>query len=848
MNSELLKWISEQHQWIRVAAARLLRNGELTETDISDLVEVIKNPMPARIDDHAIEVAGPAVLNIADLRLLSLGPVEGIDALNPRSPLSFGNGNLCVVYGNNGTGKSGYTRIISKACGKPHAVELKGNIFGAAGKRQTCKIKYSVGSVETEVDWTPPDLVDDLALIDIFDTNCGRIYLESETEATFLPPEMALLADLVNACGRVEAVLTGEERLLVNRLPAINPSHAGTSSAVEYAAIQHDFTAAQIASLVEWNELMSKELAELEATLAVGDPVAAAEKRLSVKQQRESLANSLEAAVSQITKEGFESTQSLFDAANDKRRIAREAAEVLSGVSVIDGVGSDTWRVMWTAARAYSTIDAYPGFPFPYVDAGAHCVFCQQVLDEGSRNRLSAFEAHISGQIESEAISTERELRDHLKGIVARPTPESLETAAQAAELDQANSKILGDVWDELEAVLRPLREGTCPEFATIPSEKVNNFIKELRGLVTEAEKQAVAITVAADPEATRVAQARKNELLAKKWVSEQSAAIVGEVERLKQVHAYQQWKRQTVTTGLSRKANELSQTLVTEAYVERFSSELRQLGATGISVELVKTGAERGRVKHSLRLRDAVVERSRVSEILSEGERRIISLAAFLADVTSKPTSSPFIFDDPISSLDQSWEEKTIDRLISLSNDRQVIVFTHRLSLLGIISDKVGDGLTAVHVRREPWGTGQPGDVPIFGKRPDKALTSLKNERLVKARKALIDGGSDAYYPLAKAICSDFRILLERIVEVVFLGDVVQRHRRAVHTQGKIHQLAKITKEDCDMVDELMTKYSCYEHSQSDEAQVELPDPDVIEKDIDRIIAWHSEFSKRPV
>ncbi len=87
----------------------------------------------------------------------------------------------------------------------------------------------------------------------------------------------------------------------------------------------------------------------------------------------------------------------------------------------------------------------------------------------------------------------------------------------------------------------------------------------------------------------------------------------------------------------------------------------------------------------------------------------------------------------------------------------------------------------------RESWGTGEPGTVPLFGKKPDKALNQLKGERVAKAKKVYESDGSDAYYIHAKSICSDFRFLMERIVETVFLADVVQRHRRAVNTMGKI-------------------------------------------------------------
>jgi energy-coupling factor transporter ATP-binding protein EcfA2 len=259
------------------------------------------------------------------------------------------------------------------------------------------------------------------------------------------------------------------------------------------------------------------------------------------------------------------------------------------------------------------------------------------------------------------------------------------------------------------------------------------------------------------------------------------------------------------------------------------------------------ETRAECGRIMHGIRLRNAVVHAARISDILSEGKRRIISLAALLADVTGRGLGSPFIFDDPISPLDQTWEERTIDWLITVRETRQVIVFTHRLCLLGIISDKALN-LQTVHIRRETWGTGQPGEVLLYCKRPEAARNDLKNRRLIGDRNGHDADGADAYYPSAKAIRSDIRILTERIVEFVFLGHVVQRHRRAVNTQGKIHQLAKIRTSDCDLIDEIMTKCSCFEHSQPTETPFELPPPDELAADLDRLLSWHSEFETRAI
>jgi hypothetical protein len=235
---------------------------------------------------------------------------------------------------------------------------------------------------------------------------------------------------------------------------------------------------------------------------------------------------------------------------------------------------------------------------------------------------------------------------------------------------------------------------------------------------------------------------------------------------------------------------------------------------------------------------------------VLSEGEFRIVSIAAFLADVEGKGSNVPFVFDDPISSLDQDFEEATASRLVALSNTRQVIVFTHRLSMLAILEEmakKQGFEPRVISVCQEHWGSGEPSDRPFFTQKPAKAINLLLNEQLPRARKILNEAGKSEYELIAKGICSDVRIVIERLIESHLLGDVVLRFRRGIQTQGKIKALSKIELEDCVLIDDLMTKYSKYEHSQPLEAPVPIPSPDEIQEDLKKLQVWYGDFAKRP-
>jgi hypothetical protein len=381
-------------------------------------------------------------------------------------------------------------------------------------------------------------------------------------------------------------------------------------------------------------------------------------------------------------------------------------------------------------------------------------------------------------------------------------------------------------------------------DITLLPSSLV---LDQLLPLSSKLEGEARHLEQIANPEELAAQTMILQEMETKKWLSQNREAVSGEVLRLRLIALLDHARELTDTTALSRKKSQLTEELITDAYIKRFDEEIMRLGAQRIPVSLMKTKSERGRVYHQIKLRNA---RSRIktSEVLSEGEFRIISLAAFLADVEGRTTPAPFVFDDPISSLDQDFEEATVARLLHLTKSRQVIVFTHRLSLMVQLEEaakKNGMDPTVIALRAEPWGIGEPGDTPLNAKDPKKAINALMNQRLAKARKELAQDGNAAYDISAKAICSDARILIERVIETTLLGDVVQRFRRAVHTQ-RLVKLIEIKPDDCRFLDQLMTKYSRYEHAQPDEAPVSLPQPDEIETDLLSLKDWIEGFEKR--
>jgi len=847
IENEIVTWLHSRPAWQQEAVARSLAKGQLSDFDLDELTTLCKTADgQKRANTQVFPGLDGRSGQDQTLHIISIRDIQGIENLRPRKPITFGEKNLFVVYGGTGSGKSGYVRIMKKACGKANARELRTNVFAKAPAERCCKIEYKIDKLQDTKEWTADGAaLAELARIDIFDADGGRLYLSKESEVSYTPRSVAIFDNLVRACEGVRHRLQQQKNVLPSKLPTIPPEYANTQAAKLYGNLRATHTESGLAAILSWGEEEQKMLNELEERLKADDPSKLAVTKRRQKTQVEGILNKNTDALLAFCPESCHKLVDLKINARKKRQIATEGATHVLKSASLDGIGSDTWRALWEAARRYSEEMAYLTSAFPNTADGARCVLCQQLLLPEARQRLSEFEEYIKGELEAAAHAAEVKFRDAVDLFPSIPDDDSLRTACLASGLGEDWMERLSSFWKAVAITKKQLMSPLLDKNEGIKRDTYP-WIEVLQKLISDLETQAKKHDADAKSFDRAKAIQEKTELQAKQWTTQQADSIKAELPRLRTIARYDELIRATDHTSISKMAGDIAERVITTAYIGRFNDQLNKLGAKRIKVELVKNRVVYGKAMHSIRLRGVVNVGVAPLDILSEGEKRIVELAAFLADVMGRPSKAPCIFDDPISSLDQEYEERTIDRLIELSADRQVIIFTHRLSFLGILCDK-GDP-DIVCIRSEPWGTGEPGDVPLFGNKPDGALRKLRDERLSQAENTLQEYGSEAYYPLAKSICTDFRILVEQIVELVLLAGVIRRHRRDITTKGKIEYLSKIRKGDCKVIDHFMTKYSPYEHSQSFESPVDVPEPESIRKDIKILLEWHDEYKKRPI
>ncbi len=852
---DMKTWFSKQPLWLQHAAKRLIENSAITEEEIEELLLLCKKEagidIDIELDPIPVEIpkgGSPSKASGTSMRLLSIIDLKGINALAPRNPLQFGDVALTVIYGANGSGKSGYSRALKHASGARNPGPLHRNVFDTAISEQSCTFEVGLRSQIKKITWSPSDgVIDELRSIAMYDAACGYVYVNEENEVTYEHGILSLFSMLTEACGKVSQMLKEEIERTESRKPLLPRELELTEMDGWYNQLSYSIDMAEVDEKCGWTEEHGSKLTELKKRLSETIPD---ERIKTLKESNDNLMtlmSQLKTFRNRLLDENCNTYLSAKEDLRLKKRAAEEDAKKVFSDVPLGGVGSESWKLLWEQARKYSEEIAYRGIPFPNVANGARCVLCQQPLDAKIKKLFQSFEQFVKGGLQKEVCTAEEHLSvlsDSLEGIPAEDHLKLLLSSAGITD-DTERKGAISYCLSLHNRKERLLRAEELSSVGTLPSEDV---LISFQKRYAEKEEEILQLEEDAKSENREALENRAKELEARRWISQQRTAIKDEINRLGYLHKLEEASKLTNTQQLSVKKSTLADELITSAYIQRFNDELKKLGASRVPVELVKSRTEHGRVYHQIRLKDCC-EKVPSAEVLSEGEFRIVSLAAFIADMEAEDSGAPFIFDDPISSLDQDFEEASVTRVVELCRKRQVIVFTHRLSMLSLLQDaakKEGIEPHVICLRCQPWGIGEPDEAPLFAKKPDKVLNTLLKERLLRANKVLQESGVSEYEVLAKSICSDVRILLERLIEKDLLADIICRFRRSVQTDKKIDKLARIKAEDCKMFDQLMTKYSRYEHSQPDELAVFLPLPDEIKPDLELLKIWLEEFKKR--
>lgn len=851
----LESWLDLRPSWLRMAADGLVRDR--------------RNPNELEIDalaDHCMQEAAktlaakhpalaPGVIlgtpTAGSLRIDSVSEIRGVNAIGPDAVLDVSTKGMTVVYGANGSGKSGYARLLKHICGARAKGMIHGNVFHDAQQSASAQVAVTTLS-EIDGSATPSTLAWNAAsgphpklnAVPVFDSATAMELGDTPSEATYLPRSMRFVSALISIADRVGKRLEARAGQLQTHLPLTPVEHAQSVANRFLQSLKPALDHEAIDKACAFPDLWLKERLALETALAQANPADAHAKAISDLDRLSKFAENMGELASALSDEKALGLIAARKTAADKRQAATAYATAFIEGMPLKGVGDAVWETLWEAAKAYSTGHAYPEHAYPHVGDGARCVLCQQPLDGEGKDRLKSFDQYLSATLQTEAKAAEAALTAlTLPALIDAESP-SWQAQCAAVTLDSEQAAALAQ---NINARVKAM--GSAIELSAVPEMDWSPWTGALASSTATITAQREALATLLDPAGRAQKEARLRELKAQEWLSGQVEPIKAEVERLKKLAIVAKALPMTKTTPLTTKSNDIGKLELAQGYCDRFNAELDGLGGGSLPVRMNHKSSGKGVYSFFIELKDAALS-VKNRDVLSEGEQRIVALAAFLADATGADRGIPVIFDDPISSLDQLYEEAVARRLVSLAEQRQVIVFTHRLSLMVLLRNAAKQRadlalppveVTTVAIGRDGASTGMPTTIDAFSLKPKTGFEHIKNS-IVGIKKQ----DPDVRAILLKASCSNFRILVERSVEDDLCSGVINRFRREVRTLNVLQRLHAITADDCALINKMMTKYSAFEHSQSMETPTWLPAPDELLADVQTMLDWIKDFNGR--
>jgi energy-coupling factor transporter ATP-binding protein EcfA2 len=862
-----LEWTKTRPEWQADLFRRALeQNADLSAGDSwNDIRGMVRKaigvpiegekppPTPIRPDPAGFSGANPEQESIV---LKSMTCLSSINAIPDGTDLPFGHSGITIVYGENGSGKSSYARVLKKACKARDTEDIHPNVFLPNSKKcATAKFKFALGQkADDYVTWSeesPSPTI--LSSVVVFDEKCARVMIDKENESRYAPYG----ADAFPIVSKAQQVLSKElakERYEITK-PDLAFRNTKSKASQFLAAIKGTDSEESILQKLVWTE---ENKARLDKVTELGKKARELNNETKLKAAKDSLTKissavqhlrDFEASFSIESITLFGNNISALETAK-KERIVQ--ASVKLGEEPLPGAGSEIWKSLFNAAREYSLKAAYPDSPFPVVGNEKLCVWCMQPLAESAVSRLKRFESFMDDSFAKKVKFAEAILEESKKPLLEFAL---WDTERFSITISQIQSENL-NLWKNLNAAFTIRKDlhheyiekiSTSSLFPFKPVEQIQEVEYNLWNNSKMDEIKAWEESI----KATAIEALRNEFIELDDWrvLCESKESISNYLTKSKVNIKINLAIEELNTAPLTRQLNDLVNDFQTPELQRLLSKELEELGGTRLPITFISKGSA-GQSKHRLHLSaHASHSKINVSRILSEGEQRVIGLAGFFTELNLDEDTNPIIFDDPVTSLDHSFREKIAKRIAKESLKRQVIVFTHDLVFLFELKSslaEIGSGsIQVITMNRE---NGTPG--LCIPKPPwnvlDYSGRFISVESEMNGIFPLFSTDIGMYNEKIAVLFSKLRDALESLIEEEIFQSVVERFQREIKTL----KLRGVSLEHNDY----RTFYNLFDfcctwmigHSKSKSLNVNRPSPDDFRKKLSEITEFRKGLVKQ--
>jgi len=851
--NNILKWTQTLPAWQRDAARRLLQREEgLSEDDYAELYALLKTehglPNPDSLNAEPLASSHlPATIQPGQSVILKeVGKLTHVNRIAPDQKIRFSEIGMSVIYGGNGSGKSGYVRVMKQACrsrDQSERVYPNANDVASTHKTPTAKFKIEKDGNTHKIEWEQ-DCVPDMLLssISVFDSRCARSYLTAEQDVAYLPYGLDIVENMARSViPELERRLSADISAIDTNIYVFNHLAGETKVGALISKLSARTNPKTVEALGTLSQEEEKKIEALGKALAEADPITKAGDLKRFVSRLKSLAENVKKVNLWVNTDAVKRLKKLDDEVVEAELAEKNAALALqAGEELLPGTGEPLWKALFEAARKYSTEAAYPDHEFPHSGDDALCPLCQTPLDTAGE-RLKRFEQYIKDDVAKIA----NEKRDNLATISKK-----IENANLAIALDQELSdeigQLDGDIVQAIKEYQTSINEkrqwmlGALVSHDWVPPDLAGSPYLDLRRLAAQKLREARTFIKAADEEHKKKLEQEYAELIARQNLQKSKQAVLDLIERLKKVAALKKCNNDLKTKPISDKSKEFASEAVTKELKAALDIEFANLEVGHIKTKLKERNVK-GKIFHQLLLE--IPTNRNIDEILSEGEQRAIALGAFLAELSLADHSCGIVFDDPVSSLDHWRRQHVARRLAQEAIKRQVIVFTHDTSFLGQLRDEIDENSIDSKICFLEWKGQYAGNV-CDGLPWGHSSYKERIDALEKMHKDLVKNpwpeypNEDDAADMLKAY-DRMRAAIERVIQDVVFNGVVRRYRDWVNI-GSLKGVVGFDDAECDEINRLYQRCNDLVDAHDPSSAKNAPVPNITElgKDIDDLKA----------
>lgn len=683
LESEIKAFVDTLPYWLKFLYEKILSDSSISEIDIESAHSYLLEELQLKegIEKKEITIS----YNVSnqgdyksDLLFTRLSKVEGVNALSENQTIEFGP-NLTIIYGTNGSGKSGYIRLLKKTFYSKSQEEIVSNVH-TVGEPKPVTAEFTFQSANSEINLRFPEHLANVIFqqFAVFDGKSVLKHLENRNEFEFRPAGLSFFSSFTDAINRVEA----KHNLEISKKQSTNQySEIFEGESDIKTFIQSITTSSKIEDLKKHTPFSEKDKEEKKKVEKEYDELRLTSKNKEkeiqnlekVKQLLASTKQSVEKLNQYFTKSSLDKVRLGIEDSIKKEEFAKKEGIENFKTDKVKNVGSSEWKLFLEAAENFAKKQVLQNVSYP-ID-GDNCILCHQTLSADAQKLIINYWNFIKSSAEQEFKDAKANI-DKIKAAFEKlnfdlfPNENTLTTwltensneSLTAWEKDIINTKKLSDLIIS-DLVSKTPNQRTEVKVSLSAFESISKAI-ESKVEILKNDKQHVEV-LKLGKSLTYLIHKEKLELhIAKIETHLDNLKWLGKASNVNWISL----KRTTTETE-----KRLSGKYFNQKYIDSFNQECADLkGNFGIAINHTGT--------LGTSYRQLFIKGKNPSAILSEGEQKVIALADFLVEMQLSDVNKGVIFDDPVTSLDEERKSLIAERLVKEATSKQMIIFTHDL------------------------------------------------------------------------------------------------------------------------------------------------------------------------